>query len=566
MLTIQPPWKRFPATSADYEYNTLNTQRNEIRLLKIRPSLRSKDPISCSLRVVSFDDVSLPKYVALSYCWGNGRADQPIHCDGSIIRVTSDLLDALRSLRKLSRRYLWIDQICVNQEDLEERSSQVSLMRRIYPGAFKTFLHLGPDDDFPCRPPDWLRLVLPLLIAGPWSGLAMMRGLSRLLMKSGVDGFESRMEAFIDRPCYHRAWIIQEMSLSSNVEVICGNITITWNQFAGLANDYFAECVQHAKVFPGTAYGIFGDYYNVTKPGRKQGTNTLWSLLILSNGVKASDPRDQIYTLLTLASDTSDFPLPDYQLPVTKVFQDFATVLITKNHGPAMLSLSSCRAKDFSYPSWVPDWEQEFIGLRLEEFSTFSAGSPNGSFNVQTGNYLSTKGLIVDKILWVYSHREEEDFNAFEIFEKLLDLVNNTAAAIQNEPEVLRSGFSWSSVVDLHLMLILYLVFDHEGGVLSENLRRGYDDKGYNFMKCLQQLAQRGRFAITVAGRLCLMPQDVRPGDRIAIILGCRAPYVLREDGDGDVFVNIGETYIRGLMNGEVLGDERYKVQEIHIH
>lgn len=613
MSTIQLPWKRVPKGGADYVYNTLNTRRNEIRLLQIRPSLRFKDPIFCSLRVVSFDDVSLPKYVALSYCWGKGQADQPIYCNGFTIRVTSDLLNALQSLRKLSRRYLWIDQICINQTDLDERSSQVQLMRRIYSCASKTFLHLGPDDYFPHRLVGCVRLVLSLLIAGPWNYLDMMRRLSRLLTKLGLYEFESGMEAYIERPCYYRAWIIQELSLSSRVEVICCNIAITWERFAGIANDYFAEYMttQHAKVFPGTEYGIFGDNYNVTKPGRNQGVNTLWCLLMLSNGMRASDPRDQIYTLLTLASDTSDFPLPDYQLSVTKVFLDFASVLVTKNHGPAMLSLSSCYAKDRSYPSWVPNWEQKFIGLRLEQYSSFSAGSHNGSFIVQTGGYrLSTKGLIVDTISWIHLHQEEKDFDAFEMFGKLLDLVNNTAAAIQNESVILRGPFSWSSVMDLHLMLILYLVFDHEGGdfraeqfhiyksslldtfitklfpthevlcpkeecsqaadndriagVLSENLRRGCNDKGFNFINCLRQLAQRGRFTVTTAGRLCLIPLDAQPGDKIAIILGCRAPCVLREDGDG--FVNIGETYIRGLMHGEALDDKRYKVQEILIH
>lgn len=129
-------------SDTEYQYETLDPQRNEIRLLKIRRSLRAKDPVSCSLRLVSLDDARLPNYAALSYCWGKGPADQLIYCDGGLIQVTAVLLDALHSLRKLTRMYLWIDQICVNQTDLEERSSQVQLMR-IYPGAAKTFLHLG---------------------------------------------------------------------------------------------------------------------------------------------------------------------------------------------------------------------------------------------------------------------------------------------------------------------------------------------------------------------------------------------------------------------------------------
>lgn len=80
-------------------------------------------------------------------------------------------------------------------------------------------------------------------------------------------------------------------------------------------------------------------------------------------------------------------------------------------------------------------------------------------------------------------------------------------------------------------------------------------------MGYLQSLAQRGRFAITVEDQICLIPLDLHPGGKIAIILGCRAPYLLSQDGGG--FLNIEETYIRGLMHGEALDDERYPVQEI---
>ena len=113
MLTI-PPWrKRSSRPTTDYTYRSLDAQRNEVRLLKIEPSLRLKVPIVCNLRVVSLDDESIPKYCALSYCLCNSTANRPIECGGSIIRITGDLLDALRSLRKLTMTLVWIDQICI---------------------------------------------------------------------------------------------------------------------------------------------------------------------------------------------------------------------------------------------------------------------------------------------------------------------------------------------------------------------------------------------------------------------------------------------------------------------
>jgi hypothetical protein len=192
------------------------------------------------------------------------------------------------------------------------------------------------------------------------------------------------------------------------------------------------------------------------------------------------------------------------------------------------------------------------------------------------------------------------------VFEELLELVSMTTAAIRDDSELSKTVFS--GVKDLDLVLIQYLCFDHEvssidgiyrvvlaffedsaakmlgwsentthngssfgeadnrnlAEVLSEHLRRSWNMRGLIFCHAVTNLARGGRFAVTVAGRLCLMDCDVQAGDKIAIIKGARAPYVLREDGDG--FISVGETYIRGLMHGEALDDERYTVQEILIH
>lgn len=112
-------WKQLQTPTTDgeaYEYSLFSTHRREIRLLKIRSATQSKAPITCSLQLASLDDVPFPKYAALSYCWGKGPADQPIYCDSSVIPVTDELLHALRSLRKLTRGYVWIDQICIYQD------------------------------------------------------------------------------------------------------------------------------------------------------------------------------------------------------------------------------------------------------------------------------------------------------------------------------------------------------------------------------------------------------------------------------------------------------------------
>ena len=82
-------------------------------------------PLSCKLEVVSGQNARQSEYEALSYAWGNN--DQPlkpyISCHGKCIKVTSNLESALHHIRSEKKvTMFWIDQICINQEDLEERS------------------------------------------------------------------------------------------------------------------------------------------------------------------------------------------------------------------------------------------------------------------------------------------------------------------------------------------------------------------------------------------------------------------------------------------------------------
>ncbi|KAN0116731.1 Heterokaryon incompatibility [Hyaloscypha variabilis] len=78
-----------------------------------------------------------PHYEALSYVWGTEKAPDPILLDGQPFYITENLKDALIMVRQGSQkeRVLWIDAICINQNDLSERSAQVRQMRQIYSSA-----------------------------------------------------------------------------------------------------------------------------------------------------------------------------------------------------------------------------------------------------------------------------------------------------------------------------------------------------------------------------------------------------------------------------------------------
>ncbi|KAJ2995770.1 hypothetical protein NUW58_g1176 [Xylaria curta] len=131
-----------------YAYSPLGA--NSIRLL----NLGITDGTSITLKAVNINEA--PQYFALSYAWDAQSDTVPIEVNGQGFSVSSDLADAILRLRgfgldemdlKNRVEWVWIDKICINQEDLMERSEQVQIMNVIYSQAIKTLIWLGPDGD-----------------------------------------------------------------------------------------------------------------------------------------------------------------------------------------------------------------------------------------------------------------------------------------------------------------------------------------------------------------------------------------------------------------------------------
>ena len=100
------------------------------------------DPLHCSVTTINLEDT--PPFEALSYVWGERTALSPILCDGRPLSITLNLELALRQLRYPTRpRILWVDAICIDQDNIEERSRQVQYMRLVYKHATRVVVWLG---------------------------------------------------------------------------------------------------------------------------------------------------------------------------------------------------------------------------------------------------------------------------------------------------------------------------------------------------------------------------------------------------------------------------------------
>ena len=139
-----------------YRYQPLLDGPHSIRLLRLKPDIDSAE-IRCEIFNYRLrTDRSSGPYEALSYVWGNSEQRKRLFvCDNSIwngtqayLDVTTNLLAALRRIRDPDiEKNVWIDAICINQKDIEERGSQVGFMASIYAYASRVIVWLGDGQD-----------------------------------------------------------------------------------------------------------------------------------------------------------------------------------------------------------------------------------------------------------------------------------------------------------------------------------------------------------------------------------------------------------------------------------
>jgi len=134
-----------------YKFTPLRKDTKHIRLLRLHSS-----PLAGIIPPVSFDDLKpeivstplqqAPAYICVSYAWITDVRDVPLYLnDGSVILITPSLCEALPYLARDQPGYLWIDKVCMNQDDDVERTEQVSIMRDIFASAIAVNVWLSTE-------------------------------------------------------------------------------------------------------------------------------------------------------------------------------------------------------------------------------------------------------------------------------------------------------------------------------------------------------------------------------------------------------------------------------------
>lgn len=356
-----------------------------IRLLELLPG-QLEDSLQCTLR--AYDLAHAPTYEALSYCWGPASSLLPITIDGDSLMVTPNLRSALRHLRRTDyARTLWIDAICINQDDVEERGAQVAIMADIYRNAAQTVIWLGPSESHSRQALRTLALLSekpkqPNVDRASWSseelpcegdGAHVIPADSRVV--SDLQGYVS---AVASRPWFKRIWVVQELALARRAEVLCGTDALGWETFIqglkiGLTIGFF-----ETRTFGFVSDDDFSDILSLARarePARQIGcpAERLLRLLYSHHTRGTTDPRDKVYSLLGLVgSDASDLGIePDYRKDCAAIYHGVAVTILRGTFSLDMLGMRThaCSSTDLErLPSWVPDWsttESKMVPLTM---------------------------------------------------------------------------------------------------------------------------------------------------------------------------------------------------------
>lgn len=294
-----------------YEYKPLRS--DSLRLLR---------PVSIGQHRLEFEishhpRKAAPGYAAVSYTWGDGAPTERILLGGQVFLTRLNLWsclyymgEAVKSGRVLWQ-YLWVDAICINQNDKQERKIQVRAMDQIYRDALLVSVWLG----LPPIPDD--------VHFHPEHGHEQIRTFD-------IEYFDwcDHMEDLANRSYWTRFWVIQECLLAQEVQIYCGNNRIDWMDFKDLlghvtgVDRYPDEDVDYTSSTSGSwaAWPLVTGRHSDKHPELAQ---SLYKLLLSHGKSQCKDPRDRVFALLGLVTP-DERPLllrffPDYDMDMDDV-------------------------------------------------------------------------------------------------------------------------------------------------------------------------------------------------------------------------------------------------------
>ncbi|PQE27849.1 Heterokaryon incompatibility protein [Rutstroemia sp. NJR-2017a BBW] len=602
-----------------------------IRLLKLHPRSVTGE-ITCDLEDVFLGD-SIP-FEAISYTWGSPTPAHEILINDFHYTISPNAYNALASMTSiLHSKYVWIDSVCVDQSNNEEKNQQILLMEEIYRRAACVVVWLGEADDS--------HLAFELL--EELSYLTQTLNMTDLYQIYSPQISMPKWQALnklVRSPWFDRVWVLQEVAMASSVKVRYGSKVMDWEE---LQRRFFTETTfvgpaqLCAFLVPHVDKGKVRDPMEVhhartmgiiKRTILKNEKKTLFACLELCMSFLATDPKDLVFALQAISEEGFTTLTPDYKKSVNQVFTEATHAILTSTQ-QNRLSVLSLAGTGFhrdmaSLPSWVPEWGSGDRTTSLTnscnrkatsvyDYRASSNTHPEISPVPGTLNFLMVNGIQADEIMslgtqpalqfsqptdpaskihaselysaWMVDaatmvdNRIQDPYSTSqeptEVFWRTLigDRLLTSEGTFRVAPLQYGNYFHASMKIFPYKMRLLYgaahaseidltshVVMSIPQAFGSFEAYAEVDTQGSLFEAAMGPHTYRRTFCCTKNGYVGLVPPGTRIGDVVCVLFGMQTPVVLRkiEDGESDlgdkiIYELVGECYIHGIMDGEML-------------
>ncbi|CAN8096786.1 unnamed protein product [Discula destructiva] len=574
-----------------YPYEPLPSE-GYIRVLTIEPAERDSDDIVVRLSPRRFDLNNAPWYEALSYVWGTEqdpntiqvRTDSPEGVGRPVrvaytLPVTQNLDCALRNLRqKDSERIMWIDAICIDQTNDQEKGHQVAMMGDIYRLAAKVVVWLGPECD------DSSHAMRRLQDIGSQVTVDFQHNVGSLWTSTNQQITEKKLLPFdeadqraifqlLSRPYFTRLWIRQEIYLADPQAtiIVCGAQTVPWyylRNALGALQLISTPSVDHVFNQEFLSQKVFLRSFTF-----QPRTVAFHRLRQEFGDASCKDPRDRIFAVLGLLHP-HDLRLnikPDYTRTVSEVFEDLAQRSINLYNNVNILA--ACQIEDGFLPTWAPDWSTKPSVKMWLRPPTSASSVLTAWYEFPKAGVLRVAGVSVTHITRLYSLTLDEWF-ATAPMEAQQQAFESLCCALRSQD----LGSSYVGGGDVLGAYATALVSGHLPEAfeppISDFPRLDEYKEWLAHMASTDYVAEADQWKAKIAegsiwgmlrtwsigrtlfigtdGFIGLGPSSAQEGDVVCVFLGSDVPILLRPAEDSS-FMVVGECYVAGVSAGETL-------------
>ncbi|KAI9927022.1 hypothetical protein MW887_003403 [Aspergillus wentii] len=548
------------------EYFPLDSERNEIRLLTIFPSVWTKSTIRCSLEAVSLDDN--PDFEAISYVWGDASNKTDIIINDALLYVTLSVETSLRLLRDShQQRAVWIDFVCIDQDDVIEKSTQVPLMGRIYASASSVIAMIGTESRDIRAAISWINAWVEEQT--PWEAAAwrILDCLSKYSKQARnqrakrLVNLYDGLKLIMDAPYWTRMWTFQEYQLAKSHPIcMCGKLTFNAEVILSKANSTLLQKYWSDQAFKKRFQQKYGqmdvtNFENMAGQVIRRDLPIL-DLLLSTSHRRCKDPRDKVYALYSLFPSLQAKYPADYTKPLGQIMHETTAFIIAQDGMPDALSLfrplENHLSSRWPYPSWVLDFTR--AAQPSNEQLHCDLWCRGRDPKPMITNYLSTLTIWARRI-GVCSPVLQFGSTILDVIKQILDIpcTRNDAreGAITREIILQQAFLAHTNHIDLSICDFLY-----ENA--SKDIHRANDPRWKALCDLLSLNAGKIVFEMSdsLIDRFGIGGPNVQRGDVAVAAVGVSQPLILRPYFKNKLYYRlVDNAYIHGVSDSALRND-----------